>query len=80
MFKLSEETCTKVINLGGLEVILKWCRCGTNYSILRRCAKALANLSLFGGAENQEIMSKHKVGKIPYSLINLEKGKKIFFT
>ncbi|XP_055862351.1 NAD(+) hydrolase sarm1-like isoform X2 [Biomphalaria glabrata] len=61
MFKLSEETCTKVINLGGLEVILKWCRCGTNYSILRRCAKALANLSLFGGAENQEIMSKHKV-------------------
>ncbi|KAH9525440.1 NAD(+) hydrolase sarm1 [Bulinus truncatus] len=61
MFKLSEETCTKVINLGGLDVILKWCRCGTNYSILRRCAKALANLSLFGGAENQEIMSKHKV-------------------
>ncbi|BFZ19099.1 hypothetical protein BsWGS_22138 [Bradybaena similaris] len=61
MFKLSEETCTKVINLGGLDVILRWCRCGTNYSILRRCAKALANLSLFGGAENQEIMSKHKV-------------------
>ncbi|RUS89755.1 hypothetical protein EGW08_002458 [Elysia chlorotica] len=61
MFKLSEETCTKVINLGGLNVILRWCRCGTDYSILRRCAKALANLSLFGGAENQEIMSKHKV-------------------
>ncbi|XP_059147175.1 NAD(+) hydrolase sarm1-like isoform X2 [Physella acuta] len=61
MFKLSEETCTKVINLGGLDVILRWCRCGTDYSILRRCAKALANLSLFGGAENQEIMSKHKV-------------------
>ena len=61
MFKLSEETCTKVINLGGLDVILRWCRCGTDYSILRRCAKALANLALFGGAENQEIMSKHKV-------------------
>lgn len=61
LFKLSEETCTKVINLGGLEVILRWCRCGTDYHILRRCAKALANLSLFGGAENQEVMAKHNV-------------------
>ncbi|KAK7087330.1 hypothetical protein V1264_021399 [Littorina saxatilis] len=61
LFKLSEETCTKVINLGGLDVILRWCRCGTDYHILRRCAKALANLSLFGGAENQEVMAKHNV-------------------
>ncbi|PVD31747.1 hypothetical protein C0Q70_07165 [Pomacea canaliculata] len=51
----------QVINLGGLDVILRWCRCGTDYHILRRCAKALANLSLFGGAENQEVMAKHKV-------------------
>lgn len=47
--------------MGGLDVILRWCRCGTDYHILRRCAKALANLSLFGGAENQEVMAKHKV-------------------
>ena len=53
--------CTQVINLGGLDVILRWCRCGTDYHILRRCAKALANLSLFGGAENQEVMAKHNV-------------------
>ena len=50
-----------MINLGGLDVILRWCRCGTDYHILRRCAKALANLSLFGGAENQEVMAKHNV-------------------
>ena len=42
-------------------MILRWCRCGTDYHILRRCAKALANLSLFGGAENQEVMAKHNV-------------------
>lgn len=51
----------QVISLGGLDVILRWCRCGTDYHILRRCAKALANLSLFGGAENQEVMAKHNV-------------------
>ncbi|ESO97457.1 hypothetical protein LOTGIDRAFT_114826 [Lottia gigantea] len=60
LFKLSEETCTKVINLGGLDVILHWCR-NNEVEILRRCAKALANLSLFGGCENQEFMAKHKV-------------------
>ncbi|KAK6192206.1 hypothetical protein SNE40_003718 [Patella caerulea] len=60
LFKLSEETCSKVINLGGLDVILHWCRC-SEIEVLRRCAKALANLSLFGGCENQEFMAKHKV-------------------
>lgn len=60
LFKLSEDTCCKVITLGGLDVILHWCRCSDN-QILRRCAKALANLSLFGGAENQEEMAKRRV-------------------
>ena len=66
MFKLSEETCTKVINLGGLDVVLRWCRSCTDCSVLRRCAKALANLALFGGVDNQEIMSTHKVSNVPF--------------
>ncbi|XP_060084272.1 NAD(+) hydrolase sarm1-like [Ylistrum balloti] len=60
LFKVSEEASTKIVNLGGLDVILHWCRSCT-IDILRHCAKAISNLSLFGGVENQEEMARRNV-------------------
>lgn len=61
LFKHSEETCSDVIRLGGLDALLFECR-KSDVETLRHCAGALANLSLYGGAENQEAMIKRKVG------------------
>ncbi|XP_026329164.1 sterile alpha and TIR motif-containing protein 1 isoform X4 [Hyposmocoma kahamanoa] len=60
LFKHSEGTCSEVIKLGGLDSVLFECR-QNDVDTLRHCATALANLSLYGGAENQEQMIKRKV-------------------
>lgn len=60
LFKHSEDTCSRLNKQGGLDVILYWCRCNDRLT-LRHCAIALSNLALYGGPENQEIMTKHKV-------------------
>lgn len=60
LFKHSESTCSDVISLGGLDAVLFECR-KNDIDTLRHCAGALANLSLYGGAENQEAMIKRKV-------------------
>ncbi|XP_014215177.1 sterile alpha and TIR motif-containing protein 1 [Copidosoma floridanum] len=60
LFMHSEGTCSDVIRLGGLDAVLFECR-KNDVETLRHCAGALANLSLYGGAENQEAMIKRKV-------------------
>lgn len=60
LFKHSEGTCENVIKMGGLDAVLFECR-KNDLETLRHCASALANLSLYGGAENQEAMIKRKV-------------------
>ncbi|XP_054084489.1 NAD(+) hydrolase sarm1 isoform X4 [Zeugodacus cucurbitae] len=60
LFKHSEGTCSDVIKLGGLDAVLFECRTN-DVETLRHCASALANLSLYGGAENQEAMIFRKV-------------------
>lgn len=59
LFKHSEETCKKIIGMGGLKAIVYECR-STDIETLRHCAFALANLSLYGGSENQVAMIKQK--------------------
>ena len=61
LFKTSEETCSRVIKLGGLGVIIYWCRCNDRVT-LKHCAIALSNLALYGGPDNQLEMTKQKVG------------------
>ncbi|XP_032598806.1 NAD(+) hydrolase sarm1 isoform X1 [Drosophila grimshawi] len=60
LFKHSEGTCSDVIRLGGLDALLFKCRTN-DVETLRHCASALVNLSLYGGAENQEEMIVRKV-------------------
>lgn len=60
LFKHSESTCSDVIRMKGLQTVLYNCRTA-DVETLRHCATALANLSLYGGPENQEAMIKHKV-------------------
>lgn len=60
LFKHSEGTCSDIIRMGGLDAILYECRC-SDVETLRHCAGALANLSLYGGSENQQQMIKRKV-------------------
>ncbi|XP_064548195.1 NAD(+) hydrolase sarm1 isoform X1 [Drosophila montana] len=60
LFKHSEGTCSDVIRLGGLDALLFKCRTN-DVETLRHCASALVNLSLYGGAENQEAMIMRNV-------------------
>ncbi|XP_050726423.1 NAD(+) hydrolase sarm1-like isoform X6 [Eriocheir sinensis] len=60
LFKHSEGTCSDIIELGGLDAVLSECR-KTDIETLRHCAGALANLSLYGGSDNQQAMIQRKV-------------------
>ncbi|XP_022106063.1 sterile alpha and TIR motif-containing protein 1-like isoform X2 [Acanthaster planci] len=55
LFKHSEETCTKVIDRGGLTAVVYTCRMSDNIT-LRHCAAALANCAMYGGPANQQKM------------------------
>ncbi|KAK8744368.1 hypothetical protein OTU49_000766 [Cherax quadricarinatus] len=60
LFKHSEGTCSDIIQLGGLDAVLSECR-KSDVETLRHCAVALANLSLYGGSDNQQAMIQRKV-------------------
>ncbi|XP_063841948.1 NAD(+) hydrolase sarm1-like isoform X3 [Scylla paramamosain] len=60
LFKHSEGTCSDIIRLGGLDAVLSECR-KADVETLRHCAGALANLSLYGGSDNQQEMIQRKV-------------------
>ncbi|XP_063611289.1 NAD(+) hydrolase sarm1-like isoform X1 [Penaeus indicus] len=60
LFKHSEGTCSEIINLGGLDAVLSECR-KSDVETLRHCAGALANLSLYGGSDNQQQMIRRNV-------------------
>ncbi len=60
LFKHSESTCGDVIAMGGLDTVVNECR-STDVETLRHCASALANVAMYGGAENQEAMIKRMV-------------------
>uniref|UniRef100_A0A6G1S8W9 ADP-ribosyl cyclase/cyclic ADP-ribose hydrolase n=1 Tax=Aceria tosichella TaxID=561515 RepID=A0A6G1S8W9_9ACAR len=59
LFKHSEETCSRMINLGALQAILYGCR-SSHVETLRHCASALANLALYGGPDSQQTMVEQK--------------------
>jgi hypothetical protein len=60
LFRHSEVTCSDVIAMGGLDTVVNECR-STDVQTLRQCASALANVAMYGGAENQEAMIQRKV-------------------
>ncbi len=60
LFKHCESTCSDVIALGGLDNVVNECK-STDEETLRHCAGALANVAMYGGAENQEAMINMKV-------------------
>ncbi|UYV77661.1 SARM1 [Cordylochernes scorpioides] len=55
----SEETCSSLIKLGGLEAIMLDCRRDDTETLLH-CAKTLVNLALYGGPENQHLMVRQQ--------------------
>ncbi|CAB1348904.1 unnamed protein product [Coregonus sp. 'balchen'] len=55
MFKHTEETSTQLIANGALDALLFWCR-GTDPTVLRHCAVALANCAMYGGHHCQRLM------------------------
>lgn len=71
LFKVNEATSSRVIAHGGLEALLYWCRSNETV-VLRKCAKAFSNLALFGGHENQEIMTQEKVPEWLFPLAFME--------
>lgn len=60
LFKHNEGTCSDIIKLGGLDAVLLECR-KSDIETLRHCAGALANLSLYGGSDNQQEMIQRNV-------------------
>ncbi|KAB5550514.1 hypothetical protein PHYPO_G00054590 [Pangasianodon hypophthalmus] len=55
MFKHTEETSAQLIGDGALDALLFWCR-GTDPTVLRHCAVALANCAMYGGHRCQRLM------------------------
>ncbi|XP_029301752.1 NAD(+) hydrolase SARM1 [Cottoperca gobio] len=55
MFKHTEETSIHLISNGALDALLFWCR-GTDTTVLRHCAVALANCAMYGGHRCQRWM------------------------
>ncbi|XP_071756812.1 NAD(+) hydrolase SARM1 [Centroberyx gerrardi] len=55
MFKHTEETSVQLISNGALDALLFWCR-GTDPTVLRHCAVALANCAMYGGHHCQRFM------------------------
>ncbi|KAG9329747.1 hypothetical protein JZ751_029859 [Albula glossodonta] len=55
MFKHTEETSAQLIGNGALDALLFWCR-GTDPTVLRHCAVALANCAMYGGHRCQRLM------------------------
>ncbi|XP_077578358.1 NAD(+) hydrolase SARM1 [Stigmatopora nigra] len=55
MFKHTEETSVHLIKNGALDALLYWCR-GTDPTVLRHCAVALANCAMYGGHRCQRWM------------------------
>ncbi|KAM9801434.1 NAD(+) hydrolase SARM1 [Neosynchiropus ocellatus] len=55
MFKHTEETSVHLIKNGALDALLFWCR-GTDPTVLRHCAVALANCAMYGGHRCQRWM------------------------
>ncbi|KAG7470576.1 hypothetical protein MATL_G00115340 [Megalops atlanticus] len=55
MFKHGEETSAQLIDHGALDALLFWCR-GTDPTVLRHCAVALANCAMYGGHRCQRMM------------------------
>ncbi|XP_061537349.1 NAD(+) hydrolase SARM1 [Phycodurus eques] len=55
MFKHTEETSVQLITNGALDALLYWCR-GTDPTVLRHCAVALANCAMYGGHRCQRLM------------------------
>ncbi|KAG9264968.1 NAD(+) hydrolase SARM1 [Astyanax mexicanus] len=55
MFKHTEETSAQLISNGALDALLFWCR-GTDPTVLRHCAVALANCAMYGGHRCQRLM------------------------
>uniref|UniRef100_A0A8C8D524 NAD(+) hydrolase SARM1 n=1 Tax=Oncorhynchus tshawytscha TaxID=74940 RepID=A0A8C8D524_ONCTS len=55
MFKHTEETSAQLIANGALDALLFWCR-GTDPTVLRHCAVALANCAMYGGHRCQRLM------------------------
>ncbi|MCJ8740235.1 hypothetical protein PDJAM_G00056630 [Pangasius djambal] len=55
MFKHTEETSAQLIGDGAMDALLFWCR-GTDPTVLRHCAVALANCAMYGGHRCQRLM------------------------
>lgn len=55
MFKMPEEICSKIIELGGLKAVLDASR-SNDVDVQKHCAKALANLAMYGGRKNQKVL------------------------
>ena len=62
LFKHSEQTCSSLIQSGGLDSLLYSIRTSDTVT-LRHCAVALANLAIYGGDDNQSEMVSHKAAE-----------------
>ena len=60
LFKESSCTCLSLLQNGALESVLCGCR-SSDPSVLQHCAAALANCSMYGCRECQELMIENKV-------------------
>lgn len=78
MFKHTEETSAQLIGDGALDTLLYWCR-GTDPTVLRHCAVALANCAMYGGHRCQRLMIEKQAAEWLFPLAFSKEDEMIRF-
>ncbi|XP_018604241.2 NAD(+) hydrolase SARM1 isoform X2 [Scleropages formosus] len=78
MFKHTEETSAQLIGDGALDALLFWCR-GTDPTVLRHCAVALANCAMYGGHRCQRLMIEKQAAEWLFPLAFSKENELIRF-
>ncbi|KAK2831565.1 hypothetical protein Q7C36_016651 [Tachysurus vachellii] len=78
MFKHTEETSAQLIRDGALDALLYWCR-GTDPTVLRHCAIALANCAMYGGHRCQRLMIEKQAAEWLFPLAFSKEDEMIRF-
>lgn len=72
LFKVNVRSCTRIIDLGGLDSLLRACKSCGDMKTMRHAAMALSNLAMFGGNENHSQLLARNVPEWLFLLASMQ--------